>query len=324
MNLRRHGNLFPGFTLVELLVVIAIIGILMGLLLPAVQNVRESARRTQCMNNLRQLGIAVASFESAFEVYPASGWTTAGSGNSDGKFVGWRPLVFPFIELANVEAEYDFSSNWWEGTNLDIATIEISTFLCPSVGSVYPVTSVVAKPPRPFLTFPKPLARSDYEAIMGVKPASINPFLATPIYQDENRFSVMHRNSRVRHSDIRDGLSTTAMIVECAGRPTVFRNNKPRGDLTNDQGIGWADSEGPFSLDGSNADGSAEGSGSIGGCSFAMNKRNDNEPYSFHPVGGNLLFAGGNVKFVNESISIIVMASLCTRDGREIVSDADF
>ncbi len=324
MNSRRHRNLFSGFTLIELLVVIAIIGILMGLLMPAVQSVREAARRTQCKNNLRQLGIAVASFESAFGVYPASGWTKAGPGNSAGKYVGWRPLVFPFMELSNVEAEYDFSLNWWEGKNLDTATVEVPMLLCPSVGSVFTDTSIVAKPPRPSLSIVKALGRSDYEAIMGVKPASINPFLPSPIYNNENRFSVMHRDSRVRHADIRDGLSTTAMIVECGGRPNVFRNNESRGDLSNDQGIGWADSEGPFSLDGSNFDGSAEGTGPAGGCSFAMNKRNDNEPYSFHPIGGNLLFAGGNVAFYREDVSLILMASLCTRGGREIIQDADF
>ena len=80
------------------------------------------------------------------------------------------------------------------------------------------------------------------------------------------------------------------MVVECAARPLVFRNQLANWNLDNDQGIGWADSEGPFSFDGVSADGSAEGCGAAGGCSHAMNMRNDNEPYSFHPGGGNFLF----------------------------------
>ena len=91
--------------------------------------------------------------------------------------------------------------------------------------------------------------------------------------------------------------------------------------LSNDQGIGWADSEGPFSLDAARADGSAEGCGPAGGCTAVMNAKNDNEPYSFHPGGGNFLFADSRVAFVQESIELRVFAALCTRKGHEIVGE---
>ena len=173
------------------------------------------------------------------------------------------------------------------------------------------------------MSFSNPIAPTDYEAIMGVRPFSINPHLDAPLYNHRNRFSVMHRNSRVRTKHIRDGTSYTIMIVECGGRPLVFRNRNLRPDLANDQGIGWADSEGPFSLDGTNADGSREGEGPAEGCVFAMNHRNDNEPYSFHPGGGNFLFADGHVQFISDSIRLTTLAAFCTRSAGESIRHLD-
>lgn len=315
----RHG-----FTLIELLVVIAIIGILMGLLFPAVQSIRESARRTHCANNLRQQGLALLGFEAAHGVFPASGWTTAGPGNPSGKYVGWRTLILQFVEQDNLRQLYDKSNNWWEGTNPTAAAVPVPLYQCPTVGMRLSVTSAVAHPPRPAMAFANPIAPTDYEAIMGVQPDSINPHLASPIYNNQNRHSVMHRNSRNGTKDIFDGMSNTIMVVECGGRPLVYRDGKPRPEFANDQGIGWADSEGPFSLDGANSDGSSEGGGPALGCAFAMNRRNDNEPYSFHPLGANCLFAGGNVDFIPESVELTVFAALVTRNAREFVDANDY
>jgi prepilin-type N-terminal cleavage/methylation domain-containing protein/prepilin-type processing-associated H-X9-DG protein len=306
------------FTLVELLVVIAIIGILIALLLPAVQSVREAARKAFCSNSMRQMGIAIHNFESANGVFPASGWTTAGPGNPNGKALSWRPLVFPFIEQGNVSHQYDHTINWWEGTNAVLATQRLSVFECPSVPFRASITSAIAKSPRPALTFASPLASIDYEAIMGVQPSSINPHLSSAFYNSGNRFSVMHRDSRNRFADILDGTSTTIMIVECGGRPAVYRNGVLREDISNDQGIGWADNEGPFSLDGANAEGTLEGGGPSMGCIYPMNRKNDNEPYAFHPGGSFNLFADGHVKFIAESIDLFTFAKLCTRNAGEL------
>jgi prepilin-type processing-associated H-X9-DG protein len=309
-------------TLIELLVVIGMIGLLIALLLPAVQSARAAAARTQCASNLRQLGLALHNFHDTHEVFPPSGWTRAGPGNPAGKHVGWRPLILPFIEQENVQRQYNFDLHWWEGTNLAAAALAVAVYQCPSAPH-REVNSAIAHPPRPATTFPLPLATADYEAIIGVQPSSINPHLASPLYHAGNRFSVMSRNSRTRMSHIRDGTSSTILVVESAARPLVYRGGRPNTALKNDQGIGWADSEGPFSLDGANHDGSAEGCGPSGGCHFAMNKKNDNEPYSFHPVGCNFLFADGHVQLLRESASLSVMAALCTMNAGEIASPSD-
>ncbi len=313
MQIRR------GFTLVELLVVIAIIAILVGLLLPAVQSAREASRRVSCQNNLRQLGIALHNFVDVHRVFPASGWTRSGPGNPAGKHVGWRPLTLPYLEQGNTEALYDFELNWWEGTNPTVAAVPVKIFQCPSVPTRAEVLSAVAHPPRPAMTFPNPIAPTDYEAIMGIYPPSINAHLNAPLYSYVNRFSVMYRNSTTSMAGILDGTSTTIMIVECGARPRVYRQRQSEPSLTNDQGIGWADSAGPFSLHGARADGTAEGCGPAGGCSAAMNAKNDNEPYSFHPGGGNFLFADAHVKFIDESIDLPAFAALCTMHAGEVV-----
>jgi prepilin-type N-terminal cleavage/methylation domain-containing protein/prepilin-type processing-associated H-X9-DG protein len=311
---RRARRRSPGFTLVELLVVIACIGLLVGMLLPAVQRSREAARRTHCQNNLRQVGLALLHFHDNHGSFPASGWTKVGPGNPYGKYVGWRALILPLLEQANLQDAYDFELHWWEGTNPATGTIAVSTFRCPSVPAGPAVLAAVPKPPRPALTFPAPLAPTDYEAVMGVQPASIDPVR----YGTSNRFAVMHRNSQVRMGDIRDGTSNTIMVIECAGRPQTYRMGRPMAQA-NDQGLGWVDSEGPFSLDGSNADGSLEGCTPAHGCQYAMNRRNDNEPYSFHTGGIHALFADGHVQFLAEQLDLLTMAALCTRAAGEVV-----
>ncbi len=318
--MRSDDPLRRGFTLVELLVVIAIIGVLTALLLPAVQMAREAARRTQCANNIRQLGIALHLFHDTNDLFPASGWTQVGPGNPAGKFVGWRPLILPFVEQQNVRDLYDFSNNWWEGTNPSVASIPIPIFRCPSALRGGEVTSAIAKSPRPAMTFANPVAPTDYEALMGVQPSAINPHLANPIYDAGNRFSVMYRNSTTTFGGITDGTSNTVMVVECSSRPLVMRHRSIASNLSNDQGICWADSEGPFSLDGARADGSAEGCGPAGGCAFAMNRKNDNEPFSMHPAGANFLYADGHVAFIQAGISLETMAALATARAGEPVT----
>jgi prepilin-type N-terminal cleavage/methylation domain-containing protein/prepilin-type processing-associated H-X9-DG protein len=316
-----HATSRRGFTLIELLIVIAIIAILIGLLLPAVQKVREAAARAQCANNLKQLGLALHGFHDVNQAFPPSGYTTVGPGNPAGKCVGWRPLTLPYIEQENLKKLYDFNSNWWDGTNPTAAAVPVKVYQCPSVPGRAEVLSAIAKPPRPAMTFSNPLAPTDYEAIMGVQPSAINPHFANAPYTSTNRFAVLHRDSRVRITDVSDGSTSTLVVIEAAGRPLVYRNRTARPDLNNDQGIGWADSEGPFSFDGARSDGSAEGCGPAGGCTSVMNRKNDNEPFAFHSGGMNAVFTDGSVRFVRESIALTTFAALCTRAADEIVSN---
>ncbi|NBO91864.1 MAG: DUF1559 domain-containing protein [Planctomycetia bacterium] len=308
------------FTLIELLVVIAIIAILVGLLLPAVQKVRDAASRMQCSNNLKQLGLALHGFHDVYGAFPPSGYTRIGPGNPAGKYVGWRPLTLPFIEQTNLNRLYDFNLNWWEGNNLtQAASTPVKTFQCPSA-PLRSVSSAVAKSPRPALGgLAFTLATTDYEAIMGVQPTSAAIAAIGPnLYNSFNRFAVLHRDSSTRFVDITDGTSTTLAVLEAGGRPVVYRNRTAFTLLANDQGICWTDSEGPFSLDGSSSDGSLEGADPTI-CTFAINRRNDNEPYSFHTGGCNVLFADGHVQFIADGVALQTFAALCTRSGGEII-----
>jgi prepilin-type processing-associated H-X9-DG protein len=228
-------------------------------------------------------------------------------------------LTLPFIEQEGLKELYDFDLNWWEGTNATAGGVPLKVYQCPSVPERMDVMSAVAKPPRPAMSFPVSIAPTDYEAVMGVQ-AAIDPVR----YNAANRLSVLHRNSRTRFADVLDGTSQTIMVVECAARPLVFRIGRAQPSLSNDQGIGWIDSEGPFSLDGANRDGSAEGCTPAAGCVSAMNKRNNNEPYSFHIGGANMLFADAHVSLLRETIALPVMAALCTRAAGESVSAGSY
>jgi len=131
MNLSRTPKLgLRGFTLVELLVVIAIIGILIAMLLPAVQSVREAARRTQCMNNLRQWALAALNYESAHMHFP-SGVIDDDDDLTEALRVGWVDML-PFIEQGNLYQQYDLESDWKSGVNAQLAQTEMPTLRCPS------------------------------------------------------------------------------------------------------------------------------------------------------------------------------------------------
>ena len=121
-------NSRSGFTLVELLVVIAIIGVLVGLLLPAVQAVREAARRMQCQNNLRQIGIALHNYHSAYQTLPPA-YTTDANGN---RLHSWRTLILPFIEQRALHQQIDLSKPWDDPVNLPISQTVVPTYACPS------------------------------------------------------------------------------------------------------------------------------------------------------------------------------------------------
>ena len=125
-----------GFTLIELLVVIAIIAVLIALLLPAVQAAREAARRSQCVNNLKQMGLAVMNYESSNSALPPSG-VNVGTGWALGTF-GMKPRILPYMELTTLAnaLNYTFNPEATNGENDTVLTAQVNTFLCPSDGNV--------------------------------------------------------------------------------------------------------------------------------------------------------------------------------------------
>ena len=304
----RRNLACRAFTLVELLVVIAIVGLLVGLLLPAVQSARESARRVQCQNHLRQLGIGLLMFETVQRCFPPSGWTKPAHSNPTGSYRSWRVVCLDYVEQSNIAQMYSLHQHWWEASNLAAGQIRVPVFECPSSPIGAPVLVVPARSTRPALHLTSALARADYEAVMGVRP-SIDPSR----YDTQNRFSVMFRDSMTKFAEILDGSSSTIMVFETSGRPHVYRRGAARLDLTNDQGIGWIDSESAYSLDGSSRDGSQEGCGYAAGCTHAINARNDNEPYSFHSGGTHALFADGHLTFESDLTDPTVIAAQVTR-----------
>src|SRR5439155_3032310 len=117
------------FTLIELLVVIAIIGVLVGLLLPAVQKVREAAARMSCQNNLKQIALAIHAYESTNARFPLT-YLDAPPGSPPGH--SWAPFVFPYLEQGNLVKNYDFTIEWWKPPNRAIVMTQLKIVQCPS------------------------------------------------------------------------------------------------------------------------------------------------------------------------------------------------
>ena len=174
------GSQKRGFTLIELLVVIAIIGVLVGLLLPAVQQAREAARRVSCSNNMKQHGLAMHNFENARKYFPAALYDKKIASKPDKypkpkanparKEHCWTAYVLTNLEQGNVE--YDFNKNWWENTAA--AAIQPSVFKCPSAPHLAVTRMQVTAADRdddsraPAL-IPDNYGQRDYEAMTGVK-----------------------------------------------------------------------------------------------------------------------------------------------------------
>lgn len=311
-----------GFTLVELLVVIAIIGVLVSLLLPAVQMARESARRSQCSSNMRQLGIAAHTFNDTFGKLPSSvrpgGLTTAPR-------IAGLTFLLPLIEQQNAYDRYDQTKNWNDAVNLPITSKQIPVYTCPSSPNPKRLDGVPELSPWS-ATF---VATTDYSPTIGV-----DQRLVTAGLVDYAGTGALPKNGEPRLADITDGLSNTILYAESAGRPVVYRRGKQGGELPTVRvnAGGWSRPASDFSVDGSSFDGltlpgpcpiNCTNGEDFGSSSFPhpyYGTEGTAEAYAFHPGGANFAFSDGSVRFIAVTINIRDFARFVTRGSGEVTS----
>ena len=188
-----------GFTLIELLVVISIIGVLIALLLPAVQRAREAARRIQCVNNLKQMGLALHSYQDAYGCLP-SGYTY-GPGFTWGGF-GWATMILPGVEQKSLFNAANFDQPLWSDANTTVATTAINFYLCPS-DETSQGNFLVRNPYR--------YAMASYVGSFG--PGDLDKDLVSDIVSEDLR-GLFSRNSCTRFAEVTDGLSQTLAVGE--------------------------------------------------------------------------------------------------------------
>jgi prepilin-type N-terminal cleavage/methylation domain-containing protein/prepilin-type processing-associated H-X9-DG protein len=327
MNARRSG-----FTLIELLVVIAIIAILIALLVPAVQKVRAAAARTQCLNNFKQIGLAMHNYHDSFKKLPNSRRTTTPQRS-------WAPDVLPYLEQANMvsAAYYNLNEDWYRSVsitspvgvaipNASTAQMYLGIFTCPSTPNPQRLQNKADTPP-------KIGACGDYFVPEGVNLA-INvelpagkQFVAGAGLQGVMRPAP----EKVNLLGIADGSSNTILVAECAGREDIWRGrsmipavaDKTKADCARAQGGAWATNDNPYDI-GRRVEW-CTGANNVPG---VMKINNSNEYghfyYSFHDGGASFCFADGSVRFIADSIDLWTLAAMTTRAGGEVFSTGDW
>jgi prepilin-type N-terminal cleavage/methylation domain-containing protein/prepilin-type processing-associated H-X9-DG protein len=303
---RRHR---PGFTLIELLVVIAIIAVLIGLLLPAVQKVREAAARAKCQNNLKQLGLAFHNHEAAFGGFPAYTTQTIISTTPPQRVVAyWGVQLLPFIEQDNIRSRYDFNAAWSDPVNKDVVAIPLQVMTCPSVPGGPRLSTILGSANR--------AAVADYALPVGVAPEQYTRGLVTYPQPDNTEGACSPRvGTLTRLLEVTDGTSNTFLVVEAGGRPMNWLTGWKSGPLGQVTLGGWAEANG-YVVRGYPTDGNTSG-GAVGGGPCMINCNNDYSIYSFHPGGANIVFADGSVRLIRGSATADVVAALITRAGGE-------
>jgi prepilin-type N-terminal cleavage/methylation domain-containing protein/prepilin-type processing-associated H-X9-DG protein len=304
-----YGLRRSAFTLVELLVVIAIIGLLVGLLLPAIQSAREAGRRAQCINNLKQIGLASLQHHDAFGKFPP-GWVMAPFTVPQGKIVqgghGFFPFLLPYLEeeaLANV---YVWEKRSQGPDNQPVATTQLEILQCPSAEANRWVTAV--EDPGNY-SYGGRGACGDYAGVRDIDSSLVDLGLVDRPAKSQG---VLTDNYLTRIADITDGASQTILVTECAGRPEMWRAGRPVPGLYASGGA-WVGGT-LILFQGSTADGATK----PGSC--AINCTNNREAYSFHPGGANAVFADGSVHFLQTDTDIRIFARLVTRAGGEVVA----
>jgi prepilin-type N-terminal cleavage/methylation domain-containing protein len=277
------------FTLIELLVTICIIGILLALLIPAVQSARESARRVQCQNNLRQWGIAFNDYESLKERFPCGYRFAVPSGT----FVA---TLLPYIGRSDLG--YDTDRDWRDPVNRPGIQTQLPLMVCPTAPGRHRVGTEWGDL-RP--------AAGDYTATHGVNHEYCQ-MQGWPLLDPPDQNGVLTDQPCPR-AQIKDGLSQTFLLQEDAGRPELWKMGT-RSAAEESSAAGWADPNYEIALDGS--DTLLTGGGQKLGPCF-INCTNDNEAYSFHHHGVYCLMADGAVRWIDSALDAKVFAALSTR-----------
>lgn len=337
----RRKNLRQGFTLIELLVVIAIIAILIALLLPAVQSAREAARRTQCRNNLKQLGISLHNYHDVHRVLPP-GYRF--KPNSPIEAMGTPNVsLLPYLEQANLTELADAEIPWYLQSPSTAQTI-VPIFVCPSDTAAnptnYPWVAAMGVPVGSLF------ANSSYGYSYGYRDAfSLSPnFGAPPVTRESGVFAI---HSKTRFASITDGTSNTFAIGEAASGFQICEGigcTDPVTGFSGENGsahgwlIGGAGAE-PFYDTGLRYTGHAastvepmnktpvtDSHAAIFGGRYADNRASwEGGPHwlshfrSFHKGGCSFLFCDGSVKFLSENIDMTVYRNLsCMQDGNPV------
>jgi prepilin-type N-terminal cleavage/methylation domain-containing protein/prepilin-type processing-associated H-X9-DG protein len=312
--MRRH-HAKHAFTLVELLVVIAIIGVLVALILPAIQAARESSRRTQCLNNLKQLTVGLLNFESANKKFPA-GQRWSGPRKDPGTYsMAWSAIILPFIEQQAVANKLDFKVPFTDSKNLPASSTVISTYLCPSASQFEEHRTPDG---RLFnMTIPgNDLACLDYLGISGPDKDSKNP-VSKELYGRQRGILIgtkglpngdkLEDPPPIKASDVTDGLSHTTWLTECTGRGAGIKD----GEMDSVHGA-WASGNNVTHID---------------------KKINDDNPpkawyeeriFCEHTGGAHFAMCDGSVHFMSDDTGEKVIRSMCSRDGEEPIDKENF
>lgn len=332
--MKKH--LRRAFTLIELLVVVAIIGVLIGLLLPGIQKAREAAQRAACVNNLKQIGLALHNFHSEKGYFPGNVRPPAAPTVRS----RWTFHILPHLEQGNLYQAYDDTFNWSAAQNLPVTSVSLKVFNCPSSPDQGrldgdPSTggwSAIPASGTPLVI--GTVATGDYSQIYDFW----GDFLtANPSISITNNAGMLYKDPAppVRIADVTDGTSNTIHVAESAGKPFQWiRGKKTNTDwrVNGVNGGAWARPASDLHIIGSNKAGTAFGGSFIvnsvngfdhGGAypltsgSPALGTEGSGQIYSFHVGGANFLFADGSVHWLGDDVKVDVMVSLITRAGGE-------